>query len=95
MSALSTLSEESRKEIFLALVQAQDQNMGVLQSRGYIRERFGLTDRQVRKIEDEGLDKQWPPLTSDEPLPAGLQSAEEHAESALPTVLPDTALIHE
>jgi len=35
----------------------------VPQSRQLIAERFGLTDAQVRDIEREGLDQQWPPLT--------------------------------
>jgi hypothetical protein len=49
-------------EIFLALVEAQDQEMSVSQSRRYISERFGITETQLRGIEQEGLDRQWPPL---------------------------------
>jgi hypothetical protein len=56
------LSEAERKEIFLTLVQAQDQ-MGVVQSRREIVQRFGISDRQVRKIEQEGIDGEWPPLS--------------------------------
>jgi hypothetical protein len=55
------LSEAERKQIFLTLVQAQDQ-MSVAQSRKEIVQRFGITDRQVRKIEQEGIDGEWPPL---------------------------------
>lgn len=55
-------SEALRKEIFLALVEAQDQNMGVPQSREFVARRFGVTASQVRQIEEEGLDHQWPPL---------------------------------
>lgn len=55
-------SEAHRREVFLALVEAQDQRMSVARSREMIGERFGLTQRQVREIEDEGLDQQWPPL---------------------------------
>jgi DNA invertase Pin-like site-specific DNA recombinase len=55
------LSEEERKQIFLTLVQAQDQ-AGVVQSRKEIVKQFGISDRQVRKIEQEGIDKDWPPL---------------------------------
>ena len=60
--AAPPLSEDQRKEIFLALVEAQDQAMSVAQSRQTISERFGITDAQVRDIEREGLDQQWPPL---------------------------------
>ena len=56
------LSEEQRKEVFLALVDAQDHDMGVAQSRQHVAVRFGLSEQQVRNIEREGLDKGWPPL---------------------------------
>jgi hypothetical protein len=49
-------------EIFLALVEAQDQEMSVARSRKYIAERFSITESQVRQIENEGLERQWPPL---------------------------------
>jgi hypothetical protein len=57
-----TLTEPRRKEIFLALVDAQDHEMTVAQSRKLMAERFGLDESQVRDIEREGLDNQWPPL---------------------------------
>jgi hypothetical protein len=56
------LSEAVRKEIFLALVEAQDRDMTVAQSRKLIADSFGLKESQVREIEREGLDQQWPPL---------------------------------
>jgi hypothetical protein len=58
----TSLPEDRRKEIFAALVDAQDHDMGVLQSRKLVAERFGVTDAQVRQIEREGVDQQWPPL---------------------------------
>jgi hypothetical protein len=56
------LSEMERKEVFLALVEAQDRMTTVAASRKDILKRFGLTDREVRQIEQEGLDNEWPPL---------------------------------
>jgi uncharacterized membrane protein len=56
------LSEERRREIFQALVDAQDNEMSVADSRKAIAERFGLSESQVRQIEREGLDNDWPPL---------------------------------
>ena len=56
------ISEERRKEIFLALVNAQDQELDVAESRRLMVERFGLSEGDVRRIEREGLDRQWPPL---------------------------------
>jgi hypothetical protein len=55
-------SELHRKEIFLALVTAQDQEMPVAQSRREIAQRFGITEAEVTSIEREGLDNNWPPL---------------------------------
>jgi hypothetical protein len=56
------LTEPRRREIFLALVDAQDQAMSVLQSRYVVAKKFRVSDRQVRHIEQEGLDHEWPPL---------------------------------
>jgi hypothetical protein len=58
----NNLPEERRREIFLALVDAQDHEMTVPQSRQEVASRFGLSEVQVRKIEREGLDNNWPPL---------------------------------
>jgi hypothetical protein len=57
-----TLSLEQRMAVFLALVEAQDGKMTVPQSRKATAERFGLSEQQVRRIEREGLDGDWPPL---------------------------------
>ena len=56
------LSEAERKEVFLALVEAQDREMTVAGSRQAVAERFGLSEQQVRRIEREGLDGNWLPL---------------------------------
>ncbi len=54
--------EARRKEIFMALVEAQDLGEGVAHSRKVVAERFGLSESQVKMIEEEGLDHEWPPL---------------------------------
>jgi hypothetical protein len=56
------LSEDRRKEIFFALVDAQDHDMDVSQSRRLMVQRFGVSENQLQRIEREGLDRQWPPL---------------------------------
>jgi len=61
-SAGEHLPEERRKEIFLELVDAQDHEMTVSQSRKAVAQRFGVSESQVRQIEREGLDNNWPPL---------------------------------
>ena len=57
-----SLSEDSRKEVFLALVDLQDHELDVAQSRRLVGQRFGISESVVRQIEREGMDRQWPPL---------------------------------
>jgi hypothetical protein len=54
--------EPRRKEIFLALVDAQDHEMSPAESRKAVAARFDVSEDQVRQIEREGLDNGWPPL---------------------------------
>jgi hypothetical protein len=63
IEAPKALSLEQRKEVFHALVEAQDSKMTVPQSLKATAERFNLTEKQVRRIEQEGLDGEWPPLS--------------------------------
>ena len=60
--AEESLPEPRRKEIFQALVEAQDRRVGVSQSRRLVAQQFGVSESQIRDIEQEGLDGQWPPL---------------------------------
>jgi hypothetical protein len=57
-----TPSEALRREIFQALVETQDQDVGVVRSRKLVADRFGVSEKQVKQIEEEGLDQEWPPL---------------------------------
>ncbi len=56
------LPEERRQEIFRAVVEAQDGGASVVESRKQVVKRFGVTERELRQIETEGLDNEWPPL---------------------------------
>jgi hypothetical protein len=58
-----SLSEARSKQIFLALVQVQDQGVRVAESRKIIARRFGVSENQVRQIEELGLESGWPPLS--------------------------------
>ena len=51
-----------RRSIFADLVLEQDQGVGVRASRFAVARRHGITVDDVRRIEQEGLDLQWPPL---------------------------------
>lgn len=53
---------DQRREIFHALVTAQDALHDVPRSREVVTKKFGITEDLLRQIEDEGIDQQWPPL---------------------------------
>ena len=56
------IAQERRKEVFRAVVEAQDGGAAVAASRAEVARRFGITEAQVRAIEQEGMANQWPPL---------------------------------
>lgn len=56
------LPEPRRRELFAALVAAQDEGLGVRPSREAVVARFGVAYETVCEAEEEGLDKGWPPL---------------------------------
>jgi hypothetical protein len=56
------LTLQQRRDIFRDLVAAQDLGLPVRRSYQVVTERFEITDAQLRQIEDEGLEKEWPPL---------------------------------
>lgn len=64
MSKRITVAE--RRAIFQALVRAQDAGQSVGESRQTVTKRFRVTEYTLRKIEDEGIARQWPPLDEDE-----------------------------
>ena len=57
------LSPARRMEVFLAVVNSPDRQMTMTQSRTEVAERFGISERQVRWIEQEGLECEWPLCT--------------------------------
>ena len=57
------LTIQQRREIFHALVSTQDQlPLNVRKSYELVMEQFDISDDQLRQIEDEGIEKEWPPL---------------------------------
>ena len=56
------IPEDRRREIFAALVEAQDRKVPVAQSHEEVAKRFGVSAGELRAIEREGLDNAWPPL---------------------------------
>jgi hypothetical protein len=60
--AESSLPVDRRREVFVALVAAQDGGLSVLESRRKVVTEQGVSPNDLLKIEKEGLQKQWPPL---------------------------------
>jgi DNA-directed RNA polymerase sigma subunit (sigma70/sigma32) len=57
------LTTQQRQEIFYDLVATQDLGlMTVAQSLQHVMKKYDITESQLRQIEDEGIDKEWPPL---------------------------------
>jgi hypothetical protein len=57
------LTTSQRQEIFRTLVATQDLGlMTVSESVQHVSKQFDITEAQLRQIEDEGIDKEWPPL---------------------------------
>jgi hypothetical protein len=57
------LSIQQRKDIFRDLVITQDQGtLSVRQSAEHVAKQHNITASQLRQIEEEGLEKEWPPL---------------------------------
>lgn len=59
----TALPVNRRREIFRALVESQDRGVPVAESKELVADAFDVTEDQVQEIEDEGLEKQWPPLS--------------------------------
>ena len=62
MSDEVELTEPRRREVFAALVAAQDAGLGVKESREAVARQFGVDSETVAEVEDEGLEKAWPPF---------------------------------
>lgn len=56
------MTEDQKREVFAALVAAQDEKLSVSESRKVVAEKFEVTVDQVKEIEELGLKKKWPPL---------------------------------
>jgi hypothetical protein len=56
------LTLQQRRDIFRDLVATQDLGMPVRRSYQIITEKYEISDVQLRQIEDEGIEKEWPPL---------------------------------
>jgi hypothetical protein len=56
------LSEDVRRAVFAALVEAQDRARSVHEAKQQVLAQFGVTWATLEKIEREGLDNDWPPL---------------------------------
>lgn len=58
----ANLSDERRQAIFRSVIEAQDAGASVAKSRTDTAKQFEVTEDQVKGIEREGIELQWPPL---------------------------------
>jgi hypothetical protein len=66
------LTVSQRKEIFRALVMTQDSGaMSVSESIQHVIKQFDITEAQLRQIQEEGIEKEWPPLDEEVVQAAG------------------------
>lgn len=57
------LTVKQKKEIFKALVELQDlHQVTVIESLKKVAEQFGISEKELRKIQEEGIEREWPPL---------------------------------
>ncbi len=54
--------EDARREMFAALVTAQDGGLAVRPSREQVAREYEVSLAEVVAVEREGMDKAWPPL---------------------------------
>lgn len=54
-----------RRHIFHSLVKLQDHGENVIRSHALIAARFQVTRSQIERIEAEGLEHEWPPLSEE------------------------------
>ncbi len=60
--AIRRLTKQQKRDIFRDLVSIQDLGNPVRRYRELVMEKFEISDSQLKEIEDEGLEEQWPPL---------------------------------
>lgn len=57
------LTVKQKKEIFKALVDLQDlHQLTVPETIRQVAEQFGISEVEMRKIQEEGIEREWPPL---------------------------------
>ena len=59
-------TEDRRRAIFAALVAAQDKSRSLHEAKQQVLAQFGVTWAIVEQIEQEGMNKEWPPLDADD-----------------------------
>ena len=66
--------------------------MSVLQSRLQVAAEFGVRLRTVEKVEEEGIEKQWPPLS--EPVAKATSARPSSCpDEPTPAAVPDTSIV--
>lgn len=62
VAAVTKLTTRQRRIVFRDVIAAQDGGVSVRESREAVGGRHGVTPAVVRAVEEEGIDRNWPPL---------------------------------
>ena len=78
-----TIPLAQRQDIFLKLVTLQDaRTKGIRECKKSIIEEFQIDDATLEKITEEGMDRNWPPLSDEEQADQNFESLEESSKDS-------------
>lgn len=59
---LTFTTEHVRRAAFAELVASQDKGYSVERSRAFVCRKYTLSEEEIKGLEREGIERQWPPL---------------------------------
>lgn len=78
-----TIPLAQRQDIFLKLVTLQDaRTKGIRECKKSIIEEFQIDDATLEKITEEGMDRNWPPLSDEDQADQNFERLEESAKDS-------------
>lgn len=78
-----TIPLAQRQDIFLKLVTLQDaRTKGIRECKKSIIEEFQIDDATLEKITEEGMDRNWPPLSDEDQADQNFEGLEESSKDS-------------
>jgi hypothetical protein len=78
-----TIPLAQRQDIFLKLVTLQDaRTKGIRECKKSIIEEFQIDDATLEKITEEGMDRNWPPLSDEDQADQNFERLEESSKDS-------------